>query len=235
MNRRTPLFLMSLLAGNLTYANSFYTGVNLGINSTTINKNLVYPLAQAPISNFNYNSSYNNFHGRFFIGKEFSVLNRWSLALQGDGALFTGTTKNNISNWFLENEAKAREKLKYGIGLFILPEYQFRDDFKIYAGPGWVYSKLSTTSNYTAGNLGVTGNFNNWLSGWSIKIGTVNKLSDTCDFLLTYQYDEYNSLTRTRIEPLSENSLRGTYKPRANLFTIGIKYKISTNLSSYEK
>lgn len=224
MNKCSILFAIAILSWNTAIAGNLYGGLNLGINSVKIDKSLVYPIGNPPLTSFNYNPGYNNFHGQLFIGDDFTLTEHVNLALQGDADLFTGSTQNTINNWFLTTNARVKEKLKYGFGVFLLPEYQFDERFRVFVGPGFVSSKFSTSSGVTAGNLGVTGDVNRWLSGWAVKLGTANKIAPHWDFLLTYQYDQYSSFTRTSIEPLTGQALQATYKPRANLFSVGVRY-----------
>lgn len=146
-----------------------------------------------------------------------------ALALEGDADLFTGRSKHVINNWFLDESVLAKEKLNYGFSVFALPEYRYNESLRIFAGPGVSRSQFKIYSNNTAGNVGVTGNFDQWLTGWGVKLGIANQLTANKELLLTYQFTQYNSLDRTGLEPLSGELLRGHYKPEANLFMIGLR------------
>lgn len=236
MNKYTALIATALLACNVAHAGDFYAGLNLGLNSVKVEKTLLYPIGGTSLTSQNYNPGYNGFHGQLFIGKGFTLSNNWNVNLQGDADLFNGSTKSGINNWFLGNNASTKEQLKSGIGLFVLPEYQWAQGFKVFAGPGWVYSKFSATSGSTAGNLGVTGSYNKWLSAWAVKVGTANRICNNVDFLMTYQFNQYNSLNATNVEPLSGSLLRGKYKPNANIFSVGLRYVAGGSVTpSYEK
>jgi opacity protein-like surface antigen len=235
MNKYHGLVAACLILSNTTYATPFYSGINLGINSVKVNTSTV-PVDSASGPNFAYAPSYNGFHGQLYIGKFlFNPTPQMSLAFQGDADLFTGSAENTVTNWFSTTPASSTEKLKYGFGLFVLPHYQWAEGASFFAGPGWVLSQFTTSSGDTGGSLGTTGTSKEWLSGWSIKLGSVNRIKNNLDFLLTYQYNQYESSSNTAIEPLTGSLLAANYKPRANLFSIGLRYTTDTPTPSTGK
>ena len=96
----------------------------------------------------------------------------------------------------------------------------------MFFGPGIASSRFVINSGETAGNVGVTGSQSQWLTGGAVKIGVATRISDNTEFLLSYQYTQYNSITWMGVEPLSEESLSGRYKPNVNTFMIGIRASV---------
>ncbi|HFL7568038.1 TPA: porin family protein, partial [Legionella pneumophila] len=83
----------------------------------------------------------------------------------------------------------------------------------------------------TAGNVGVRDSLNEWLTGISIKAGSITKLTRNVDLLLTYQFTQYNNIAGVQMEPLSEDTLRGSYKPNVNTALIGFKVHPSDEIT----
>ncbi len=65
----------------------------------------------------------------------------------------------------------------------------------------------------TAGNVGVSENYTQWLTGGGLKIGAATQVTSSIDVLLTYQFTQYESMSRTHVEPLSEEFLHGSTVP----------------------
>lgn len=227
MNKYTILAAFPFMCQVAFAEQHFYSGFNLGVHSVEVNKTLTYPLQGSTSSVFGYHSAYDNFHAQLFLGNEFQLSNSWELALQTDFDFFVGRANNTIANWFFSTPAGANESLSYSAGLFLLPEYQLPSGFKIFAGPGIILGDFATSSSFTAGNIGVTGHYSNWLAGGAVKVGTINKINDHLDFLLSYQYDQFNHVTHSNIEPLSGSLVEGNYKPSANIFSVGVRYQPS--------
>ncbi len=57
-------------------------------------------------------------------------------------------------------------------------------------------------------------------------MGTISKLSDTLDLLFTYQFTQYERVERIQVEPISEETLKGRYKPNVNTVLIGLRVNI---------
>lgn len=225
MNRYSMLIVsLGLLPFNVNA--SWYGAVNLGVNAVTVGKNLSYPLGDPLPTSQRFRSGYTNFHGQLAAGYRFLLANHIGLNLEGNADLFTGKAKHSINNWFFFESVQTEEKLKYGFSLFALPEYCYSEQVRFFAGPGVSRSKFAIASENTAGNVGVTGGFNEWLTGWSLKAGVANQLTANTEILFSYQYTRYNNASWSNIEPLSGESLRGRYKPEANLFMLGIKMKV---------
>jgi opacity protein-like surface antigen len=200
-----------------------YAGLNLGVNTVTIHKDLIYPLGvNTPTSSTFYNG-YTNFHGQILAGYEVPFNQRFSAAVEANAALFTGESQYTINNWYFNEGVSAKEKFQYGFALFLLPVYHYNESVSFFAGPGISRSYFSVKTDHTAGNVGISANFNQWLTGGGFKVGTITKLNNNLDLLLTYQFTQYNSLTRTQLEPLSEDSLQGRYKPNVNAVLIGLR------------
>lgn len=223
MIKKFILLSTGLLAAHCALAGSAYVGGNLGISSIQVNKNLTYPLYTASVTTHKFGSNYNAFHSQVFIGKEFNF-SRWQFAIQGDFDGFTNSAKDSLSNYFLGTPASTIERLNYGFGLFALPEMQINDQVKVFAGPGIVTGHFIDSSSYTGGISGATGHYSNWLTGWAIKVGMISKFKTNWDLLFTYQYNQYESVTRTAIEPLSAQALQANYRPNINMFSIGTRY-----------
>ncbi|MCP0914735.1 MULTISPECIES: outer membrane protein [Legionella] len=202
----------------------WYAGVNLGANFVKIEKDLIYPLSGATPTTASFRSAYNNFHGQLLAGYDVHIKDKYSLALEGNVDWFTGNSKFIIDNWFLTTDARAEEKLKTGWGLFLLPQYHYQDNIRFFIGPGISQAKFAVNSGSTAGNVGVTGDFNKWLTGWGLKTGTGIHIHPKTELVLTYQYTNYNTAQWANMEPLSAESLSARYKPIVNTVMVGLTY-----------
>ncbi len=233
MNKYLLLAGTSLLSLSMAYAGEMgvpvyqggaYVGVNLGMNSVSVDKSLNYPIGGFTPSVADYHSAYNSFHGQLTAGMIFPVANQFNIAVEGDADLFTGTASYTVKNWFLTQGSRAEERLNYGFGVFVLPEIRYNPYFRIFAGPGFNYSQFQVKAINTGGQNGVSRNFDEWLAGWSIKAGVANAITPTTDLLVTYQYSQYGSESRTAIEPLSGDALTARYRPDVNIFMIGLRH-----------
>nr|HAT8714648.1 outer membrane beta-barrel protein [Legionella jordanis] len=214
---------------------SWYGVINLGGNAVDVEKQLIYPLEDPFASTANFDSGYSNFHGQLAAGYEFLFAEQYGFSIEGNADLFTGKAKHNIDNWFFSEFAQAEEQLKYGFSLFALPEYRYNTAVRLFAGPGVSTSKFEVGYDNTAGNLGVSGNFDKWLTGWSVKAGIANQITDYAELMFTYQFTQYESVTWTTVEPLSGSLLRGRYRPDANLFMVGIRFHLPEGQPYLEK
>ncbi|MCE3046460.1 porin family protein [Legionella sp. 16cNR16C] len=221
MNKKFILVALSLVSLN-AYAN-WSAALNLGVNAVNIDKDLTYPLGDPFTTSESYRHAYTGFHGQLAVAYDLLFTEKVRIAIEGDADLFTGRARHVINNWFIDESVLAKEKLNYGFSLFALPEYHYNESFRIFAGPGVSRSQFKIDSTNTAGNAGVTGNFEQWLTGISAKVGVANKLSANKELLFTYQFTQYDSVTKSAEEPLSGEFLRGRYKPQANLFMVGLR------------
>ncbi|STX51046.1 Uncharacterised protein [Legionella busanensis] len=232
MNKKI-IFTLSALSLTFTAHANWYAGINLGINDVNIEKNLTYPIDEAQPTSSHFDNTYTNFHGQLTAGYEFLFPNLMGIALEGNADIFTGKSKYTVNDWFFTADVRAKEKLEYGFGLFILPEYQFNPFMRVFAGPGIETAQFNINFNNTAGDVGVSGKAKEWLTGWAVKVGTAGRIWDNTDLVFTYQFTQYESLTQTRMEPLSGDFLRGRYKPYVNLFMIGLKFNLPDATVNY--
>ncbi|PWY57007.1 hypothetical protein DGG96_01255 [Legionella qingyii] len=200
-----------------------YSGLNLGINTVTVHKDLSYPLEEGLPTSSSFNNAYTNFHGQILAGYELPLSTKFSTALEADADLFIGKSRYKINEWFFNEDVDAEEKLEYGFSLFLLPAYQYNESARFFVGPGISGSRFAVNMDNTAGNVGVSANFKKWLIGGGLKAGAITKLNHNLDLLLTYQFTQYNSTERTQIEPLSDETLRGRYRPNVNTVLIGLR------------
>lgn len=222
MNKYSTLILASLFFP-LNANAAWYGGINLGINAVTVDKELLYPLDSATPTSAHYNNSYTNFHGQLTAGYEMSFNDRFRAALEGNADIFTGTAEHTINNWFFSEQVVAKEQLEYGFSLFLLPAYQLNPNTRVFIGPGLSGSQFKISSQNTAGNVGVTGNFSDWLMGGGFKAGIASQLTQNTELVLSYQYTAYQNIEWTNAEPLTDEFLRGNYKPSANTVMLGIR------------
>lgn len=223
MNKFTAVTLLMGMMSSLSHAD-IYTGINLGINAITVDKHLTYPLDDSSPSTAHFNSSYTNFHAQILAGYELSIRPQWSTSLEFNADFFTGNAQHKVDHWYFEEGIDAQEKLDYGFSLFLLPAYHYTDRVTFFAGPGVSTSSFIIKAKNTAGNVGVSENYTQWLTGGGLKIGAATQVTPSIDVLLTYQFTQYESMSRTHIEPLSEEFLHGSYRPYANLMLLGIKW-----------
>lgn len=222
MNKHALAVIMASIASFNAYS-GIYSGLNLGINSVTVHKELFYPLEEEIPTSSSFNNAYTNFHGQLLVGYDFPLNDRFSAALEGNADLFTGKSSYKINQWFFDEDVRAEERLDYGFSLFLLPSYQLNEAVRFFAGPGITRSNFVIETKNTAGNVGVSANFRRWLTGSGLKAGTVSKLTPNLALLLTYQFTQYERIARTQIEPLSEETLHGRYKPHVNTVLVGLK------------
>ncbi|HAT1825514.1 outer membrane beta-barrel protein [Legionella pneumophila] len=230
MNRYSIFFLVFCTLSLESHAN-LYSGINLGINAVKINKDLVYPLEDPVPTTSSFNSAYTDFHGQLIAGYDFSLTSKISAAVEANIDLFTGKAKHRITEWYFNEDVYAEEQLKVGYSLFLLPTYHLNDMVQFFVGPGVSSSRFNIAYSNTAGNVGVSDSLNEWLTGISIKAGSITKLTRNIDLLLTYQFTQYNSVTGVQMEPLSEDTLRGSYKPNVNTVLIGFKVHPSDEIT----
>ena len=101
---------------------SWYAGLNFGINTVAVKKDLMYPLGEPqPITTSSFNNTYTNFHGQFLAGYDFNMAQKINAAIEANVDVFTGRAKQTINNWFLTNNVYAQEQLEYGGALFFYP------------------------------------------------------------------------------------------------------------------
>ena len=226
MNKHSISTIISCILSCNAYT-GVYSGLNLGINSVTVQKSLSYPLEEVTPTSSSFNNAYTNFHGQLIAGYELLLSPRFSIALEGDADLFTGKSRYKINEWFFNEDVDAEEKLEYGFSFFFLPTYQYNESARFFVGPGISGSRFTVNMDNTAGNVGVSENFKKWLLGGGLKAGAVTKLNNHLDLLLTYQFTQYSSTERTQIEPLSDETLQGRYKPYVNTVLIGLRVNMS--------
>lgn len=224
MNKYVLLMLTALLP--LDSNAWWYGGINLGVNSVEIKKDLLYPLGDQNPTTANSRTNYTNAHGQLLWGYAFSLNDKFGTAIEANADAFAGKSEQKINNWFLSDNALAQERLDYGLSLFLLPSYQLNQYTQLFVGPGISGSRFAIKSGTTAGNVGVSGAFKKWLTGGSLKAGIATQINEYADVVLSYQYTMYDSVTWENIEPLSEDSLRGHYRPSVNTVMIGIKSRL---------
>jgi opacity protein-like surface antigen len=225
MNKYIVLMIAAFILPSESNA-YWYTGINLGVNTVAVKKDLIYPLGDQSPTSSSFNSTYTNFHGQLLGGYDFTLSNKINVAVEGDAEVFTGKAQHRINNWFLTNNVYAKEQLEYGVAVFLLPSYSLNQATRLFIGPGVVSSRFVIDSGNTAGNVGVTGSFRQWLTGAAVKAGVTTKLCEHTEIQFSYQFTQYNSLSGVNIEPLSEESLGGHYKPNVNTVMIGIRANI---------
>ena len=224
MKKQYLLILASI--ASFTVQAGTYAGLNLGVNTVTIHKDLIYPLDESVPTSSTFNNAYTNFHAQILAGYERPLNQHFSAALEANTDLFTGRSKYTINNWFFNETALAKEQLQYGFSLFFLPIYHYNESVNFFVGPGISESYFAVNTNTTAGNIGVSAHFNHWLTGGGFKVGSLTKINNNLELLLTYQFTQYSSLTRTEVEPLSGDSLQGQYKPNVNTVLMGLRATI---------
>ncbi|MGL6028422.1 MAG: outer membrane protein [Legionella sp.] len=222
MNKYAPLILASLLIPLHCNA-AWYGGINLGINAVTVDKELLYPLDSVTPTSSHYNNSYTNFHGQLAAGYEMSFNDKFRAALEANADIFTGSAEHSINNWFFSEQVVAKEQLEYGFSLFLLPAYQLNPNTRVFIGPGLSGSQFKISSKNTAGNVGVTGDFDDWLVGGSFKAGIATQLTQSTELVLSYQYTAYQDAKWTNMEPTTGELLQGSYKPSVNSVMLGIR------------
>lgn len=221
------LFLLTaMLATNPAHSNGF-VGINLGAAFVNTNKTLVYPYADPTsyTTAAKYTAGYPAFHGQLLGGYDFLIQGQLSLALEGDFDAYANNSNFTVNNYFLTNQAKAEEQLRYGFSLFLLPNYHLSKRIALFLGPGVSTTQFRISSaGATGGDVGITGPANTWLTGWGFKTGAAINLSPQIDLLLSYQFTDYTTTQQLRIEPLSSAALRGQYQPYANSVMLGLIY-----------
>src|SRR3989338_11490561 len=181
----------------------FYAGLLGGGNAVNIDRTLSYPFDFPNPTVANLENSYANFHGQLFGGYKLNLPSQAGLSLQLDGDVFAGSADYSIRNWFFDQHAEAHERIRYGGSVFALYEQGINPSLTLFAGPGFVYNEFSTDFNPTAGNIGLSLNRNEWLSGAGLKVGVANHLNQMIELLVTWQYNQYQRVTWTGIEPIT--------------------------------
>jgi opacity protein-like surface antigen len=200
-----------------------YSGINLGINAVTIKKHLIYPLDADEPTSSRFNNAYTNFHAQFLVGYELPLAAQFSTSIEANADVFTGKARYKINQWFFDENVYAQEQFKYGFTFFLLPTYQYNESTRFFVGPGVSTSRFQIRADNTAGNVGVSANYNKWLTGGGLKAGSITTLTNVLDLVLTYQFMQYGSVTKTHLEPLTEEALQGNYKPYVNTVLVGLR------------
>lgn len=216
--------LCSLLALSSPTMAGFYAGILGGGNAVNIERTLTYPLDFANPTVANFENSYANFHGQLFGGYKLNLPSQAGLSLQLDGDLFGGSADYRIHNWFFDQSAEASERIRYGASVFALYEQGLNPYVTVFAGPGYVYNEFATDYSATAGNIGLSLSQNQWLSGAGLKAGMAGRLSPSIELLLTWQYNQYERVTWTGVEPITGDTIQASYHPFANLFMVGLRF-----------
>lgn len=233
--------MQSVLAGP-------YYGFNVGGNSTTVEKDITYNDTRTFLSDkysglrlqllfgYNFGSSILNSHaGEEGMGSDEygdfeeihadkdRPLDDLFFAVEADINYNTGDASSSISPWYLTSSASVTEQVKYGGDIFLLAKYRPIPSATFFVGPGVTQGYFNIySSGDTAGNLGVTGDFDATLTGWTLKAGVEVFSTNSLNMVLTYQYTNYNSITWSGIEPLTGDSVSAKYMPVVNSITIGV-------------
>ena len=223
MLKKIILLFTAMAASNGALADVNYLGASMGLSLVQITKDLTYPVNDPPLTSHQFGSYSNGFHGQVFVGRQFDFqLARFSV--QGDFDGMTNVAKDRLNNYFIDTPASVTERLNYNFGVFVLPDLALNDKVHLFAGPGYVIGHFVVNSGYTGGTLGVTGDHQSWLNGWGVKVGMQSTLSNHWDVLLAYQYNQYQNVYRSGIEPLTDGMLQASYKPSLSMISLGARY-----------
>ncbi len=248
MSRHIKLLALFMMVSVNTVAQAEpYAGINVGGNASVISKTLNYTNTTTSVSD-KYNGlrvqvlagyNFHVFKGMFPSNNDPWILNSDGntydsnainkskmddlyFALELDASYNSSDATERISPWFLNYSASVREKQQYNIEIFLLPKYQIYSNVILFLGAGLSGGQLSVnTTTQTAGNLGITGDTSTWLSGWAGKAGIEVPVMEDVSIVVTYQYTYYNSISWTRTEPLTGESLTARYQPTVQSFTFG--------------
>lgn len=223
MNNNSLLKIAALVVLFHNAHASFYAGINAGINTVSIKKNLVYPLIEPSPTSSSFTNAYTNFHGQLLAGYDFFINSKFKAGFEGNLDIHTGNSTYAIHEWYFNQNAMAKEQLEQSISFFFLPSYQYNQSVRFFVGPGITSSQFKINDMDTAANIGVSGRFQQWINGGSLKAGIATQLINNLELLFSYQFTQYQSISWSAVEPLSEDSLRGSYKPNTNLVLIGLK------------
>jgi opacity protein-like surface antigen len=203
----------------------WFGGANVGAVSVNIDKQITYPVGSASAKQAQYNAAYTGFRGQVIAGYDFWSDRKIGLSIEGDLNYNTGQSTYTINNFFLSNTAQAKESLGYGYALFLLPTYHLSSDAALFLGPGISRTQFQAQSGGdTGGNIGMTGNVTNWLTGFGFKAGTSLKINTKMVLLLTYEYMHFNSMNLTTTEPLTNSLVQTQYTPDSQSIMLGFKY-----------
>lgn len=225
MNKSTILIIAVSLMSLQSHA-SWYSGINFGASSVSVQKDLIYPINDPSPTSSSFSSNYTGFHAQLLAGYELFVSNKLSTLFEANADMVTGKAQSAVHDWYFSQDVHAKEELKYGFSLYFMPALKLNETTRIFIGPGYSRSQFHIDSGETAGNIGVTGSFNSMLTGVGFKTGIITKLTNTLDVLFTYQFTQYNSATWANTEPLSDEELSGRYKPHASTVLIGLRVNI---------
>lgn len=219
---KLPLSIISVLMSLSAHA-SFYAGLNLGAGSIEVEHQLNFPLEDEDQTYTRYTNGYTGVHGQIFLGYEHQFTSSFGGALEIGVGQYFGKSEYSIREWYFEENAYTRESLKHSVNAFVLPSFKYNDYLTLFAGPGVSSTQFTTSSLNTAANIGVSGSYDRWLTGMAGKVGANVKLTAQTDLVLSYQYNHYNSVTWSNVEPLSEESLQGRYQPDSGLALVGLR------------
>lgn len=209
-----------------------YAGLGLGFGMTTLEKQIEFNGTSSDASD-----QFNSLRTTLFLGYNFRTLRRdvfleesassseFFVALEGDVTYTFNEAESRINNWFLDQDASVKERLRYQADLFLLGKYAIKPNVTVFIGPGITVSKFETdTDSATAGELGATENQDSTVSGWAIKAGVEVEICEGINLVAAYQYASYDRQTFTAIEPLTGSEVAVSYKPIINAVSVGVMF-----------
>lgn len=228
MNKLIPSTVISCLMATSVASAGWYAGINLGPSFVNTKKELFYPLGGPATKQAQYSPGYVGFHGQLNGGYDLWRERTFGLGIEGDIDYNSGKSQSIINNYFLSFHASTEEQLKTGYGFYLLPTWHQSPDVSIFIGPGASRTKFRVNSALsTGGNLGVSGVFDSWYTGYGLKAGVNFRVVNNVDLIMTYQFTDYNAKTLINIEPLSNVNVQGKYSPCYNSVLFGFKVFLS--------
>lgn len=216
--------LMLLLLANSTLAYAApYAGLNIGESFTATKNRLSIPVPNNTPSVATAETNYTGIHIQALVGYDFHAANKWDIGIEGDVDYSSDSAHTKVKNWFLSSNATAETKLNYGYGIFILPKYRYDDNIRFFMGPGFAQGKFFARANAQMGiNNSISGSHNKWLSAFGLKAGADVVVTPHLNFLLTYEYMNFDDVKWTQVGPLFGQVFTVKHEPVMNAVMVGL-------------
>lgn len=254
-NIKSKLLLTLSLTGSAStfgaFTDNLYVGGNLAINNLVNKKDVTVSLSgvdptTSPFitdsQKFDFSSGDNKFQFGFVGGYTFEF-SSFNLSIEGNLNYNFGSDTQKITNWIAFNNIgnietyspEVDEKLKFGFGLFLVPEIELSKKINVFGKIGYNGVQFNSDSNNgsleSAGPLGASGDFNKWANGVALGLGGNYAISDTLTARFEYLYTFFVKFSKTSDELISQ-TVANDYLAVSPEGKANANYNLSTGTAS---
>ncbi len=221
-----PVIVLNLFI-NSAYAEPYY-GVHLGGNIYEFNKDLTFA-----DSRVNHDDVLTGLKGQLVFGYNFHFNDEGNAYGGDDGGYLgieasvshnSGKPGSRFTHWFGGVSADSKESLRFTYDLFALFNVKYAGA-NLFIGPGVSSGDFDMRlDSVTGGDLGISESKTERLYAWSIKAGVGVPICSYMDAVVSLQYSNFEDTVLSRIEPLTEEKVTVTYRPRIYSVTVGLNF-----------